>query len=138
MFEGFIKCCRPFKRAAMTLISPTVKMSLTPLGWRLEEGGLTGLEGGEEGGLTGLEGGEEGGLTGLEGGEEGVQSRALEVQERRVGISSRLERTQVIELLSSLRERRHLLRNTKASETRLSRRVRSDGGETERERRMTR
>jgi len=32
MFVGFIKCFRPFKRAAMTLIWPTVNVSVTPLG----------------------------------------------------------------------------------------------------------
>jgi len=31
IIEEFIKCFRPFKRAAMTLIRPTVNMSLTPL-----------------------------------------------------------------------------------------------------------
>jgi len=31
MFVEFIKCFRPFKRAAMMLMWPTVKMSLTPL-----------------------------------------------------------------------------------------------------------
>jgi len=31
MVEEFIKCFRPFKRAAMTLMWPTVNMSLTPL-----------------------------------------------------------------------------------------------------------
>jgi len=31
MFEEFIKCYRPFKRAAMMLIWPTVNISLTPL-----------------------------------------------------------------------------------------------------------
>jgi len=31
MFEEFIKCFRPFKRAAMMLMWPMVKMSLTPL-----------------------------------------------------------------------------------------------------------
>jgi len=30
MFEEFIKCFRPFKRATMMLMRPTVKMSLTP------------------------------------------------------------------------------------------------------------
>jgi len=31
MLEEFIKCFRPFKRAAMMLIWPTVNVSLTPL-----------------------------------------------------------------------------------------------------------
>jgi len=31
MFEEFIHFFRPFKRAAMMLMWPTVKMSLTPL-----------------------------------------------------------------------------------------------------------
>jgi len=31
MFEEFIMCFRPFKRAAMMLIWPTVKIGLTPL-----------------------------------------------------------------------------------------------------------
>jgi len=35
MFEEFIKCFRPFKRAAMMLMWPTVKMSLTPLLYRV-------------------------------------------------------------------------------------------------------
>jgi len=34
-FEEFIKCFRPFKRAAMMLIWPTVNMSLTPLLYRV-------------------------------------------------------------------------------------------------------
>jgi len=31
MFEELLKCYRPFKRAAMMLMWPTVKISLTPL-----------------------------------------------------------------------------------------------------------